>query len=408
MNLSLHDPVVITADYPSKLTTSLSYGHSCALAISPCGHYIASGLLDGTVLIIDSWTHNVISILRGHQRPVIGLKWIYSESQNLKASLVSWAKDWKVIRWCLDTQDPLSINKYVGGVNSVEVIEINCEIKSDNDWLTLVCANDGLHIIKDGESKLVEDNSDEENRGSGNLIHSKSFESFIIVGTSKGWICIIDPFKGVILKWIKVCTGLKGFDLMEDRIVVNSSDRVIRQYNIQQWKSLPIEQWSLKLEHKYQDVVNQVQWYTVKIDSTGEYLCATTQSSGGSNHDLYIWETGMGSLVQILEGPQEELFDVDWCGRRCEIIANGYDTGTIYLWGVQIDPKWSALAPDFEEIEQNVQYQEKEDEFDFLGEVEKGEVEDDEMIVVDVKNRELKDARGYKFIKGVKINVDLS
>jgi COMPASS component SWD1 len=29
------------------------------------------------------------------------------------------------------------------------------------------------------------------------------------------------------------------------------------------------------------------------------------------NHDVYIWERGLGSLVKILEGPKEELGAVE-------------------------------------------------------------------------------------------------
>ena len=28
-------------------------------------------------------------------------------------------------------------------------------------------------------------------------------------------------------------------------------------------------------------------------------------------HDIYVWERAMGSLIKILEGPKEELTDID-------------------------------------------------------------------------------------------------
>ena len=44
--------------------------------------------------------------------------------------------------------------------------------------------------------------------------------------------------------------------------------------------------------------------------------------------------------------------------------ACGLETGKIYLWTVNTPQRWSALAPDFAEVEENVEYIEHEDEFD--------------------------------------------
>lgn len=40
------------------------------------------------------------------------------------------------------------------------------------------------------------------------------------------------------------------------------------------------------------------------------------------------------------------------------------ESGRIYLWSINTPQRWSALAPDFAEVEENVEYIEKEDEFD--------------------------------------------
>jgi COMPASS component SWD1 len=46
------------------------------------------------------------------------------------------------------------------------------------------------------------------------------------------------------------------------------------------------------------------------------------------------------------------------------VAACGLDSGGIYLWSIVSPQRWSALAPDFAEVEENVEYLEKEDEFD--------------------------------------------
>jgi COMPASS component SWD1 len=40
------------------------------------------------------------------------------------------------------------------------------------------------------------------------------------------------------------------------------------------------------------------------------------------------------------------------------------DSGRIWLWSILQPQRWSALAPDFVEVEENVEYIEREDEFD--------------------------------------------
>ena len=44
--------------------------------------------------------------------------------------------------------------------------------------------------------------------------------------------------------------------------------------------------------------------------------------------------------------------------------ACGLETGRVYIWSIITPQRWSALAPDFSEVEENVEYIEREDEFD--------------------------------------------
>ena len=112
------------------------------------------------------------------------------------------------------------------------------------------------------------------------------------------------------------------------------------------------------------------------------------------NHHLYVWEREHGSLEKILEGPKEELSMVEWHPYKPYIAASGMDTGRVYLWSVTTPQKWSALAPDFQEVEENIEYVEREDEFDIhpIEEIHKRmlhqEDEDIDVLTIDKKGYE--------------------
>ncbi|XHG07237.1 hypothetical protein AWENTII_010396 [Aspergillus wentii] len=194
-----------------------------------------------------------------------------------------------------------------------------------------------------------------------------AFGNHIIGGTSKGWINIIETQTCTTIHSTRLCNGVvillrlasNGRDLL-----ANSSDRVIRTVPMPDLSQLGIDlepaNIKLQVEHKFQDVVNRLSWNHVSFSSTGEFVIASTFM----NPDIYVWERSHGSLVKILEGPREELGVVEWHPTRPMVVACGLESGCIYTWTIVSPQKWSALAPDFGEVEENVEYVEREDEFD--------------------------------------------
>jgi WD40 repeat protein len=187
----------------------------------------------------------------------------------------------------------------------------------------------------------------------------------ILAGTSKGKLNIIDPTTHEIIWSGKICTSVvTTLRLTESgrELLVNSQDRIIRTFRIPNLSAEDLDPDTIQIpvEHKFQDVVNRLSWNHVTFSATGEYVAASTYN----NHELYIWERGHGSLVRMLEGPKEEQGVIEWHPRRALLAACGLETGRIYIWSVTSPQKWSALAPDFSEVEENVEYIEREDEFD--------------------------------------------
>lgn len=187
----------------------------------------------------------------------------------------------------------------------------------------------------------------------------------ILAGTNKGRFNIIDANSREIIWSEKICSSVVTTLRLTGsgrELLVNSQDRIIRTFHLPNLaaEDLDPDTIQMPLEHKFQDVVNRLSWNHVTFSATGEYVAASTYN----NHELYIWERNHGSLVRMLEGPKEEQGVIEWHPHRAVLAACGLETGRIYIWSVTTPQRWSALAPDFVEVEENVEYIEKEDEFD--------------------------------------------
>lgn len=137
------------------------------------------------------------------------------------------------------------------------------------------------------------------------------------------------------------------------------NDRTIRTFTMYQEK--PRTPPTFASKHKFQDIVGRTPWNGVSFSSDSEYVMGG--ASQDTAHNVYIWDRDAGVLVKILEGPREPLSLALWHPSRPQL-ASVSSSGDIYLWTTQTTENWSAYAPGFEELERNVEYEERETEFD--------------------------------------------
>lgn len=402
MNLPLVDPTLLAADLPEVLLARLrSSGQAVCLRFSHVGDLLASGTAKGTIAIFDLETNGVARKLRGHTagRTVQSLSWEKSGRYLLSSSI-----DWKVILW--DLKDGSRVR--VANLGAPVYI---AELHPQNYLQCVAALYEYRPVLADlSEPKVkqlalpnlpkrapYELDANPEKADAKHFTTVAAFTpggSHIITGTTKGWLNVISTATCETVYSTRLCSkpillirlSSSGRDLL-----VNASDTIIRTIKLPDFANPALEPDSIRLdvEHKFQDVVNRLSWNHVAFSSNADYVMASTLM----NHDIYIWERGHGSLVKILEGPKEELGAVEWHPNRPFVAATGVESGRIYLWGINTPQRWSALAPDFVEVEENVEYIEKEDEFDIhpVEELQKRRLdqEDEEVDVLTVDDEQL-------------------
>lgn len=374
MNLSLVDPFILAQDYPEVHAGHLRSGHATCLRFNHRGDFLASGRVDGTVVIFDIETNGVARKLRGHTRQMQSLSWSRDGRYLLSSS-----QDWKCILWDLQDGSKLRVVRfeapvYIAELHPYDHLLFVASLFEDQPRLVDMTSPTPVKRILpsapkrqriDGEDKKTDRQVAQDAKQTTCVTVFTASGDHILAGTSKGWLNIIETATCQTVHSTRLCNGVIIFLRLTQsgrEMVVNSSDRIIRTVHLPDLSrsDLNPDSINIEVEHKFQDVVNRLSWNHVAFSSNGEYVMASTYK----NHDIYVWERSQGSLVKILEGPKEELGVVEWHPQRPFVAACGLETGKIYLWTVDTPQRWSALAPDFVEVEENVEYIEKEDEFD--------------------------------------------
>jgi COMPASS component SWD1 len=103
-------------------------------------------------------------------------------------------------------------------------------------------------------------------------------------------------------------------------------------------------------------------WKFACLSGSSDYLAAASIKK--DHHHIYIWNS-FGQFVTFLEGPREGIEMIYWHPYLPQITVLT-NQGFLKVWSKNKLENWSALAPNFKVIEENVIYEEKEDEFDLV------------------------------------------
>ncbi|EEY21295.1 Set1 complex component swd1 [Verticillium alfalfae VaMs.102] len=339
MNLLLADPEE-AVEYIEQITNTntIRSGHATCLRFNRTGDFLASGRVDGTLVVWDIETMGVARKMRGHNRSITSLSW-----SGCGRYLLSACQGWKVILW--DLQDGTKYREvrfrapaYIAELHPhnhnlfvASLFEAQPMLVDVTEPVEVKHAPDPLYRSDQARRDDALAESMPETRRDDDRDHLHS------IGSGETF-------------WSTPKT--------------ERSERSM--YPTSTLNTLDVDTLYLIKEHEFEDQVNRLSWNHVTFTATGEYVAASTYN----NHEIYVWERRTGSLTRILDGPKEEQGVIEWHPQRHFLATCGLETGRIYVWSIVPEQKWARLAPDFAQVEENQEYVEREDEFDIYGQEE--------------------------------------
>ncbi|QRV76276.1 retinoblastoma-binding protein 5 [Ceratobasidium sp. AG-Ba] len=356
MNAALLDP--FGQDYPESVENTLDEYAVCA-RFNRTGRFIAAGRPDGKTSIWDLETRGVTQVLSGHVKTVMSVSW----SRNSRYLLTS-SRDWNCIIWDMSNGERYSTIRFDAPV-------LQAAFHPKNSKVILVTLQTHQTFLVDlrkgtrGQTELV-DNSQVQAIAGNQKKMSAATAAFspdgkmVHVGTTQGVLATFNTRTKAMLSCTKVSNGVVAIkqivcDNSGRYLIVNSNDRMIRVLEI------AAQTYDLELLHMFSDPISKTPWNGICFSGDGEYVVAGAGHKAG--HTIYIWDRSSGALIKILEGPTEPLVDADWHPFR-PMLCSVASSGLIHIWKTIYSENWSAFAPGFEELEENVEYREREDEFD--------------------------------------------
>lgn len=350
------------------------------LQFNRIGSLLAIGCNDGRVEIWDYVTRRIAKILVAHTHPVCCLSWSRDSRKLLTASTDNTVSIWDIVN--SDCEKTFRF--------PCPVLRAQFNARKADQFMVCPMRHPPVVIhISSGTPTIVQ--PDDEN----DLSIVASYDrrgNYIYTGNSKGRVSIYetDKFERVAHFRSGANAAVKSIEFARrgEYFLLNSADRVIRVYNCEE--ALKADGTELEPIKKLKDLVTGSHWRKCCFSGDGEFICAGSMKQ----HSIYLWERASGTLVKILHGQKgETLLDVVWHPLRPIIvsISNSVTKEQVSIWAQTQVQNWSAFAPDFKELDENVEYEERESEFDVEDEdknVEESKDKDDEDVEVDVETLE--------------------
>ncbi|KAH7097589.1 COMPASS complex protein [Auriculariales sp. MPI-PUGE-AT-0066] len=366
MNASFLNPFSVT--YPTAIQATLERGYAVCARFNPTGRLVATGTYNGSAIVWDLDTAAIVRQLDGHARKkqVTSVAW----SRNSRF-LLSAGKDWNIVIWDLSaTAQPLDRHATIRFDQPVSYASFhprNCQIV-----LAVLASGEAFLVDRRPSTKsrieLCEPAIDESQRSA---IVAASFDpsgKHVFAGTAGGSILVFNTRMTQMVGRYTVpgAPGIKhlAFTQSGKYLLTNSTDRALRRFEVPHHARPKDGTWNqavLEPLQRFSDPISRPQWNAAVFSPDGEWLAGG--AADAVSHKIFIWDLASGQFTTSLDGGRELLTDMDW-HPNLPILVSVNKMGDIHVWNKPTEERWGAFAGGFEEVDENVEYGEREDEFD--------------------------------------------
>ncbi|RKO99182.1 hypothetical protein CXG81DRAFT_8151, partial [Caulochytrium protostelioides] len=344
----------------------------------PSGGLLAVGSHDGSIHLIDTRTHGHALVLAAHGAAVTSLDWHASGR-----FLLSAGNDWNIVLWAFSRT---AVHRYA-------TLRLDARVRVARFGSRRPTAAAAAVATTPVPSLETASNHRRRSSGPGGgpdgpdgpddhvpvvtgapttlCMRHAADGTYLLAGYAKGFVAILDTVTWRVVSAFRASGGsaLKeiGTDATGRNVLANCNDRVIRLF------SFAVDPPSGAIAggggggaatttaRADDDTVNRLAWARAAFSADGEFIVGCP--GGTHRHALYLWDRHLGTLVTLLEGPPDGLVDVVW-HPTMPAAASITGRGEVLFWHGPRRQRYSALDPGFREIEQNIVYAEREDEFD--------------------------------------------
>ncbi|KAL0482685.1 hypothetical protein AKO1_014378 [Acrasis kona] len=408
MNLPLLDVNEYVGAFPEIIEDQLDLGNyltGISLQFNSRGTLLAVGCYDGRIVVFDFETRTCCAKLKGkhhtdkkpekqtipsgvkdgHTQLVVSMSWFKNGRHLLSAGY-----DAKLFVWDVLESVPIKCVTFKSALYRAYVCP-----KDDNLVLVVPTYEVPVLMKMDTEEQIslpiTKHDYTQKKKHDYMIANFDKTGDHIYVGNSLGEIVILRT---------KDLTQVKKFyidDELEDPNVMSKAIRkntyAIKQIHFSRQGRYFMVNCGLSIrlfrvedcgfEVEFKDMVTNSQFITASFSGLTIIPDSDWDSDfviAASGHCLYIWDRATGSLQKMLEGSKDNLLSMEWHPLR-PIVVSTTTGGVAHIWGKNFNEMWSAFAPDFEEIENNEVYLEREDEFDM-------KEEEEEMENMQISNQE--------------------